>query len=732
MSKRFTVIFCGTPEFAVPSLKALAADPAYEVVLVVTQPDKPVGRKKELTAPPVKVAAQNLGLPVFQPEKINDELAAHMREQGIATPDFLVVVAYGAILSEATLAIPAVAPVNVHASLLPRWRGASPIEHAIMTGDRETGVTVQEMVRALDAGPILAQATLPLGPRDATPAVKERLSTLGAGLLAATLKKPLHPLPQPETGITVCRKLSREDGVVDPALQTAEDIDRKVRALNPWPGVTCTVEGREVKIIASSLSLAPHAVALPCAEGTTLFLVTVQEAGKRAMAADAWKRGIGTLLLVLGMMATGLGAQAQDFQIKDLDGDGLPDTVEDANGNGTVDSGETDPRNADTDRGGEADGSEIHGKRNPFDPEDDMTFDRDKDGLTNGQELILNTDPKKPDTDGDGVQDGADPFPLEQAYKADANKNGLPDEWEVQNKLAPAGASASSSSRASSAPGPAAPSASGAGGAAIAQADPDGDRLTNAQEFNQGTDPRASDTDRDGTPDGEEVEKGSNPDESACLSFQGDTAPLPDILEHWSRDTVTQLQRVQVLPTREPIIRGYKQADGYLFLPDRNVSRFEFLKMALFSSCIKLLGPDQSKTPFPDVSAARPHETADRALQRRVIATAVAEGIVQGYPDGHFRPDAPVTRAEALKMLLLSTRLTPLPEEHEAIPFPDVPPDAWHRGYVEQAYDLRLIEGYTDGTFHPDASITRAEAAKIIHYALLTNPGVNGYVIPSE
>ncbi len=284
-----SVIFCGTPAFAVPSLEALAADPAFDVSLVITQPDRPVGRSKELIASPVKQAAQRLHLPVAQPENINHMLAD--TQYPIPNPQFLIVVAYGQILSQHILDLPQIAPVNVHGSLLPRWRGASPVEHAILAGDTETGVTIQIMETTLDTGPILAMRKTPIGPRDTTLQLKERLCVIGADLLVQTLKAPLRPIPQPTEGITVCRKLSREDGRAEPQTMTAQQIDRMVRALVPWPGVTCFINGQALKLIATALEPTDTSIPLPCAQGTTLHLVTVQEAGKRAMTGQEWERG---------------------------------------------------------------------------------------------------------------------------------------------------------------------------------------------------------------------------------------------------------------------------------------------------------------------------------------------------------------------------------------------------------------------------------------------------------
>lgn len=291
MTSPHSVIFLGTPDFAVPSLEALAKDPRFSVTLVVTQPDRPVGRKQVLTAPPVKEAAERHGIPVFQPENINAELPRYLEEHAIAPPDFLVTVAYGKILSRDILTLPVVAPVNVHASLLPRWRGASPIEHAILAGDTETGVTIQIMAPELDAGDILSASALPIGPRDTAVELREHLATMGATLLRETLARPLHPLPQPEEGITFCGKLTKEDGRMNPHEKTAEEIDRAIRAFTPWPGVTMMINETPLKILHASREVQPHALPLLCKNDTTLYLLTVQPPGKKSMSAEAWQRG---------------------------------------------------------------------------------------------------------------------------------------------------------------------------------------------------------------------------------------------------------------------------------------------------------------------------------------------------------------------------------------------------------------------------------------------------------
>lgn len=279
----FSIIFAGTPAFAVPSLRALADDPLFDVKLVISQPDKPVGRKQEVLPTPVKAAALEAGINVLQPEDINTEYPD-------IDHDFLVVVAYGQILKQNILDAPRIAPVNLHASLLPRWRGASPMQSSILHGDTETGVTVQRMVQALDAGPILGKQALPLHGEETIAELHDTLADMGATLLRDTLKNPLQETEQDETQVTHCHKLTKDMGVINPETMTAADVHRHVRALVPWPGVRCSVHGEEVKLIQTSLTEVEESIPLSCNDAD-LHIVLLQPPGKKPMTAKAWERG---------------------------------------------------------------------------------------------------------------------------------------------------------------------------------------------------------------------------------------------------------------------------------------------------------------------------------------------------------------------------------------------------------------------------------------------------------
>jgi methionyl-tRNA formyltransferase len=228
------VAFAGTPEFAVPTLLALQRSP-HELVGVLTQPDRPRGRGRHLTPSPVKLAA-GASVPVAQPARLG---SPEDRAQLAAwRPDVLVVVAYGLILPEAALRIPPLGCVNVHASLLPRWRGAAPVERALLAGDESTGITIMLMDEGLDTGPILLQRALAIDPQDTGASLRQRLADLGAPLLLEALQGlaagSLQPRPQAADGITYARKLEKGEAPID-WRRTAPEIERQVRALQPWP-----------------------------------------------------------------------------------------------------------------------------------------------------------------------------------------------------------------------------------------------------------------------------------------------------------------------------------------------------------------------------------------------------------------------------------------------------------------------------------------------------------------
>jgi methionyl-tRNA formyltransferase len=229
------VVFMGSPEFSLPSLRALGKH--YEVVGVVTQPDRASGRGRELKMPPVKSLALELGLPVIQPEKLR--VPETMEQLRGWAPDLIVVAAFGQILRKDVLELPPHGCLNVHASLLPRWRGAAPINAAILAGDEETGVTIMKMDVGLDTGPMLEQKTIRLTREDTAGSVTRSLSTLGAELLIETLPRwlagELQPQPQDDTRATYAPLLKKEEGKLD-FTRDANELERLIRAYNPWPG----------------------------------------------------------------------------------------------------------------------------------------------------------------------------------------------------------------------------------------------------------------------------------------------------------------------------------------------------------------------------------------------------------------------------------------------------------------------------------------------------------------
>lgn len=247
------VIFMGTPDFAVPTLHALLEAPDFDIVGVVTQPDRPAGRGRDVRESPVKQAAIAARVPVFQPETLRaPDAVNHLRAW---EPDFLVVAAFGQILRKDVLDLPRVAPINVHASLLPRWRGASPIQASIRAGDTYTGVTTMVMNAGLDSGPILLQDSIPILPYETGQSLHDKLAPLGANLLIHTLRWLLsgsispHEQPSNPDLITYAPQLKKEDGEIN-WRQNADEIDRHVRAYKPWPGTYTFWDGRLLKILA--------------------------------------------------------------------------------------------------------------------------------------------------------------------------------------------------------------------------------------------------------------------------------------------------------------------------------------------------------------------------------------------------------------------------------------------------------------------------------------------------
>ena len=292
------IIFFGTPQFAVPSLDALAR--AHEIALVVAQPDKPAGRGMKMQAPAVAVRARELGLPLAQPAKIRD--AAFLETIAALRPDAGIVVAYGKILPAALLEIPRRGFFNVHASLLPKYRGAAPIQRAIEHGERETGVTIMRVDEELDHGPMLAAVKTDIDPDEHTPSLAARLSLLGASALAEALASEAAETPQDHAQATLAPKIEKSEGAVD-WTQPARAIYDKFRAFDPWPGLfTPELKLLDIAPAAGSgdpgtiLSIGDDGVTVAAGEGA-IRLITVQRAGKpRAAAADlarggGWARG---------------------------------------------------------------------------------------------------------------------------------------------------------------------------------------------------------------------------------------------------------------------------------------------------------------------------------------------------------------------------------------------------------------------------------------------------------
>lgn len=301
------LLFMGTPDFSAPILRMLHEE-GYSIVGVVTQPDRPVGRKRVLTPPPVKAEALRLGLPVIQPEKLKG--SAELEEIKALAPDLIVTAAFGQILPKELLDVPRLGCINVHASLLPAYRGGAPIHQAVMDGCTETGVTIMYMVQKLDAGDIISQATEPILPTDDTGIMFEKLSRTGEILLKETLPSILEGtntrIPQDEKLVTFARNISREQERID-WTRPGVDIHNQVRGLSPWPTAYTTFGDENVKIwkteaIATEeegkpgeiIELTKEHILVKSGDQTAVAITELQPSGKKRMTASVFLNGTGS------------------------------------------------------------------------------------------------------------------------------------------------------------------------------------------------------------------------------------------------------------------------------------------------------------------------------------------------------------------------------------------------------------------------------------------------------
>ena len=297
------VVFCGTPEFAVPTLEAVVSA-GHDVVLAVTQPDRAAGRGMVVNPTPVKVAAEKLGIPVVQPEKIKNNVEFRERLEGIA-PDVILVVAYGRIIPDWMLALPKFGNINLHGSLLPKYRGAAPIQWAVANGETQTGVTTMVLEAGLDTGPMLLAQVVPIGAEETAEDVFEGLASVGADLMVKTLRGledgTVRPVAQDHTRATLAPILTREDGLVDFS-RTAKEIYDRWRGFQPWPGAFTSLRGkklilgkvcpgRELVGDVGTVVVDGGALMVVCGQGTGLVLEEVQMEGKTRMKAAEFLRG---------------------------------------------------------------------------------------------------------------------------------------------------------------------------------------------------------------------------------------------------------------------------------------------------------------------------------------------------------------------------------------------------------------------------------------------------------
>jgi methionyl-tRNA formyltransferase len=302
------IVFMGTPDFAVPSLEILMQE-GYEVVGVVTQPDRPKGRKRILTPPPVKAAALNYGLPVIQPEKLKHSEELEVLKKW--APDLIVTAAFGQILPRDVIQLPTLGCINVHASLLPKYRGGAPIHQAIIDGEEKTGVTIMYMVQALDAGDVLTQVKVPIEEQDDVASMFDKLSIAGAQLLKETMpllvQGKLKPIPQDASQVTVAPNIKREDEEID-WQKDGKAIYNHIRGLRPFPGAFTKINGEVLKVWSSMKTtdqdikqvpgtiyrLGDEGIGVSTGDGTGLLLTNIQPAGKKKMEAVDFLRGAGS------------------------------------------------------------------------------------------------------------------------------------------------------------------------------------------------------------------------------------------------------------------------------------------------------------------------------------------------------------------------------------------------------------------------------------------------------
>lgn len=298
------IIFMGTPDFSVPALRALADKGRHEVIAVITQPDKPKGRGKAVQMSPVKVAALEMGIPVYQPVKVREE--AFLQQLKALQPEVIVVAAFGQILSQKLLDLPAYGCVNIHASLLPKYRGAAPIQWAIMDGEKETGVTTMQMDAGIDTGDILEKLVVPIAPEETGGSLHDKLGAAGAQLILSTLDKLekgiLNPVPQEDEKSCYAKMLTKSLGEIDWNREAIE-LERLIRGLNPWPSAYTKLEGRTLKIWQAQVleqedEGEPGQVVRACKDDLwiktgkgTLAVLSLQLEGKKRMDAGAFLRG---------------------------------------------------------------------------------------------------------------------------------------------------------------------------------------------------------------------------------------------------------------------------------------------------------------------------------------------------------------------------------------------------------------------------------------------------------